>query len=240
MGHPNVKGAQAYADSIKSVLTPFLPEWRSMHVGPVTAPDDSLVVRIQPGPSEPGGGTLIVTASDGPSGPPLPGTIKINGLPVGTLGTQTRYVFRENNPTEILVGVEVPGRRPRSFTIPVRTQSIAVNLTNIGDPRTAIVTATDSASGQLLSGTVTVNPNSSKTASGPTGQPLTYPSCGQITQNYQLTSMTLSTGPAPCGGTVHVPYYPDAAYQDVPGAIINTISIQRPGDILMKQGTPMK
>ena len=239
MRHPNVAGAQAYTDAIKSLLTPFLSEWRTAHVGPVTAPEDSLVVRVQPGPIELVGGTMIVTASDGPSGPPLQGAVQLNGVPAGALGAQVRYAFQQNNPTDILAKVEVQGRRPRSFTIPVRTQSIAVNLTNIGDLRTAIVTATDSATGHLLSGTVTVRTTSNQ-VSGPTGQPLTYPSCGQIAQGRQLAGLTLFTGPAPCTGSVRVPYYPDASYQDVPGAVINTISIQRAADLPMRQGTPMK
>jgi hypothetical protein len=242
VGHPNVKGAQAYTDAIKSVLTTFfLPEWKSVHLGSLTAPDDSLVVRVQPGFSEPGGGTLIVTASDGPAGPPLQGTIKIDGLPVGALGAPTRYVFRESNPTEILVGVEVPGRRPRFFTIPVRTLSVAVTLTNNSDPRTAIVTATDVASGEIRNGAVTVYPNlgnlplrqklgerhlMAQQVSGATSQPLTYPSCGQINVAPTPTGLTYSPRPVPCVGNVHVPYYPDISFQDVPDGPNDVIRLE--------------
>jgi hypothetical protein len=55
---------------------------------------------------------------------------------------------------------------------------------------------------------------------------LTYPSCGQITATHQFAGFTLSPGPAPCPGAVHVPLYPDASYQDVPGAM-SMIGIQK-------------
>jgi lysophospholipase L1-like esterase len=238
LAHPNIAGAQAYTDAIKSVLTQFVPEWRTLHAVTVTAPDDSLVVRVQPGPQEPSGGTMIVTATEGPTGSPLQGAVMVNGLFAGSLGTQIRYEFRENNPTEISVDLRVSGHpQGRSFTIPVRTLSVAVNVTNSSDPRTAIVTATDAASGELRAGAVTINPNSPNQVVGTTGQPLTYPSCGQIPQTYHLTTMTLSTGLAPCSGTVHVPYYPDAYYQDVPGAVTYRLSIDKPAQIKMKPGT---
>jgi lysophospholipase L1-like esterase len=241
LAHPNVAGAQAYADAIKSVLTQFVPEWRALHVPAVTAPDDFLVVRVQPGPQEPSGGTMMVTASEGPTGSPLPGTVMVNGLVAGPFGAQLRYEFRESNPTDIPVLLKIPNRpQGRALTIPVRALSVTANVTNNGDPRTTIVTTTDAASGESRSGAVTVNPNSPKQVTGTTGQPVTYPSCGQIPQTYHLTTMTLSTGPAPCSGTVHVPYYPDASFQDVPGAINYTISIDKPANVPTLQRTPMK
>jgi hypothetical protein len=236
MGHPNVAGAQAYTDAITATLTQFVPEWRAAHVASSLASEDPLVVKVQPLATEPGGGTIVVTASDGLSGPPLQGTVQLNGVAAGALGSQIRYVYRQNNPTDILVNVNVPNRVIRSFTIPVRTQSLAVNVTNTGDPRTTIVTATDSASGQLLSGTVTVNPNSGKAVSGSTGQPVTYPSCGQNSQPQQFHRVVVNPGPVPCSGTVHVPYYPDAAFHDVPGTV--TFAIQAPANILTKPSSP--
>jgi len=107
----------------------------------------------------------------------------------------------------------------RSFTIPVRSLAINVNLTNNGDPRTSVITVTDAVSGERRTGTVIVNPNSPKQVVGPTGQPLTYASCGQITQAQTLTTVRFFRGPAPCGGTVHVPYYTDVYFNDIKGAI---------------------
>ena len=49
MGHPNVRGAQAYADAIKAAATPYLQEWRPAHVGPITAAEDPFAVTLQPG-----------------------------------------------------------------------------------------------------------------------------------------------------------------------------------------------
>ena len=229
LAHPNVAGAQAYTDAIKSVLTPFVPEWRTFHTATVTAPDDSLVVRVQPGPQEPSGGTMIVTASEGAAGSAVPGTVMVNGLVAGTFGTEIRYAFRENNPTEIPVILKIPNRpQGRSFTIPVRTLSVAVNVTNNGDPRTAVVAATDLVTGQLLNGTVTVQTPSNQ-VSGPTGQALTYPSCGSIAQDNLLIASGLvsGSGPVPCTGFVRVPGYPDASFDDLPGGI-KVHSIQNP------------
>ena len=243
MGHPNVKGAQAYTNAITSVITQFLPEWRAAHVTSLPSVDDALTVKVQPVAGEPGGGTMIVTASDGPSGPTMQGTVHVNGAPAGVLGAQIRYAYQQSNPTDILVRVDVPGHRPRSFTIPVRTQSIMINLTNNGDPRTAIVTATDAVTGQPLSGTVTLNPASPKQVVGATGQPVTYPSCGQITSTQQFKAFTLSAGPVPCGGTVRVSFYPEAAFQDIPGAMnVGTIqgTIQLKNDNLPQIAPPIR
>lgn len=248
MGHPNVAGAQAYAAAIESVAAQaFLQEWKDEHAGPVVATEDSLAInlRVQPGPSTREGGMILVSASDGPLGPPLQGTVQLNGVPAGRLGTEMRYAFQQTNPTEILARVDVAGRRSRTFSIPVRTQSIAVNLANSGDPRTAVVTATDAVTGELLSGTVRIqSPLQSppfiggrlgvvRQPSGPTGQLLTYPSCGQIAR---FPNLTKASDPAPCVGFVRVPYYPDASFQDVTGALIETVTIQKPGDIV----TPSK
>jgi hypothetical protein len=235
MGHPNVNGAQAYTTAITSVATEFLPEWRSIHVASAPAPDDPLVIKVQPLASEPGGGTMVVTASDGSTGPALQGTVRVNSLPAGALGAQVRYLFQQNNPTDILVSVVVPGRRPHSFTIPVRKQALAVNVTNSGDPRSAVVTATDSVTGQVLSGNVTIHTRSNQ-VSGPTGQSLNYPSCGQTNQSQRFTKVTINVGPVPCTGMVHVPYYPDASFQDVSGTI--NLAIKAPVNILTKPGGP--
>ena len=239
LAHPNIAGAQAYADAIKSVLTQFVPEWRTLHVATVTAPDDSLVVSVQPGPQEPYGGTMVVTASEGPAGSSVPGTVLINGLVAGTFGTQIRYEYRENNTTDIPVLLKIPNRlQGRSLTIPIRALSVIANVTNNGDPRTTIVTTTDAASGELRSGAVTVNTNSPNQVVGTTGQPLTYPSCGQIPQKYHLTTMTLSAGPAPCSGMVHVPFYPETSFQDLPGAVEYSIRIESPTKQRIFQQTP--
>jgi len=250
MGHPNVAGAQAYADVIRSVAAQaFLQEWKNEYAGPVRATEDSLAITVQPGPSTQEGGTILVNASDGPVGPPLQGTVQLNGVPAGRLGTEMRYAFPQDNPTEILARVDVAGRRSRTFSIPVRTQSIAVNLVNSGDPRTTVVTATDAVTGELLGGTVRIqtpvqSPPSSagrlgivRQPSGPTGQPLTYPSCGRIAQ---LPNVTKASGLAPCVGSVRVPYYPDAAFQDAIGALIDNVTIQRPGEIVNRPLTPAK
>ena len=172
---------------------------------------------------------MIVTASEGAAGSAVPGTVMVNGLVAGTFGTEIRYAFRENNPTEIPVILKIPNRpQGRSFTIPVRTLSVAVNVTNNGDPRTAVVAATDLVTGQLLNGTVTVQTPSNQ-VSGPTGQALTYPSCGSIAQDNLLIASGLvsGSGPVPCTGFVRVPGYPDASFDDLPGGI-KVHSIQNP------------
>lgn len=222
MGHPNAAGAQAYADAIKSVAAPFVSGWRTAHVGPMTAREDPFVVQIQQGTMEPSGGTMLITATDGPSGPHLPGTVLLNGVSAGPLGTPLRYAYQPNNPRDIIATVSVAGRPQRQFLIPSRTFSVAVEVTNSGDPRTALVTATDTASGQLLSGTVIVRSNSAGSVTGQVGQPLTYPSCGpHPLPAYQVANMPVSL--EPCFGTVHVPFYPEVPYQDV----LRTVSILR-------------
>ena len=234
-GHPNVAGARAYTDAITSIAAQFIPEWRTAHATSVTTPDDSLVVKVHAGLIDSSGGAMIVTATDGPSGPPLQGTVQLNGVPVGALGEQVRYAYQQYNPTDIVVGVNVPNRPSRSFTIPVRKQSLAVNLTHSGDPRSLIVTATDSVTGQVLNGNVMVHTTSNQ-VSGPTGQSLSYPSCGQTNQTQRLNNVSIVPGPVPCTGTVRVPYYPDASFQDVSGTI--NLAIQTHSNILTKPGGP--
>jgi hypothetical protein len=184
---------------------------------------------------EPGGGTFVATAYDGPTGPSLQGTVQLNGVPAGELGSQIRYVYRENNPTDLLVSVSVPNRPPRFFTIPIRKQSVAANVTNNADPRTVVVAASDSVTGQLLNGTVFVHTPSSQ-VSGQTGQPLTYPSCGSIPQDNQFIASGLvsGSGPVPCTGFVKVPGYPDASFEDLPGGI-KVFSIQNPSRLKLQR-----
>jgi hypothetical protein len=217
MGHPNVQGAQAYTDAIKAVAAHFLPEWRQAHVGPITAGDDMFLVNVHPGAIEPGGGTMEVTV-DGPFGR-IHGTVQLNGKPAGVLNSQIRYAFERYNPTDVAVKIDsdFPGFRPRFFTIPIRTQFLAVNLTNNANPRTAVVTATDSVTGQQLSGRATIQ-TPFYNMPGPTGQPLTYPSCGQAAQDLQFANIQIQAGPVPCTGFVQIPHYPDASFQDLPGA----------------------
>ena len=166
---------------------------------------------------------------DGPFGR-VNGTVHLNGKPAGAIGTPIRYIYEERNPTDIVIKIDLdfPGSRPRFFTIPIRTQSVTANVTNNADPRTSVVTATDSVTGQLLNGTVTVQTPSNQ-VSGPTGQALTYQSCGSITQDNLLIASALisGSGPVPCTGFVRVPGYPDASFDDLPGGV-KVFSIQRP------------
>jgi hypothetical protein len=214
MGHPNVAGAQAYTDAIRAVAAPLVTTWRTAHLSSMTARDDSFVVRVQSGSTDASGGTLVITATDAISGAPLQGTVQFNGVAAGVLGAPVRYAYQQSNPAEIAASVTVPGRQPRSFAIPPRTISVAVNLTNGGNPRTALVTATDTATGQLLGGTVTIRSATGSAVSGSTGQPLTYPSCGPDMPIYRVSSRPVE--PLPCFGAVRVPFYPEVAYQDVP------------------------
>lgn len=239
MGHPNVAGAQAYTNAITSTAAQFLTEWRSAHVASLPAPENFLVIRAQPVFREPNGGTLVVTATGGVSGTALQGTVELNSMPAGAIGMEIRYAFQPSNPTEIFVKVDVPGHRSGLFVIPVRSQSVAVNLTNSADPRTAVVTASDAVTGQELSGTVIVQTPSSQ-ISGPTGQPLTYSSCGQVAQGLQLANIQMQAGPVPCTGFVRVPHYPDASYQDVPGVVNYTLNIDKPANVPRLQRTPLK
>ena len=119
-----------------------------------------------------------------------------------------------------------------------------------------IVTATDAVTGQVLTGTVRIqspvpSPSSPlaptgrvgklglyKQPSGPTGQPLTYPSCGQI-ESLETLNLTPGSAPAPCVGSVRVPYYPDASYQDVPDVPVR-VDIQKPGGNTILPGIPPK
>jgi hypothetical protein len=214
MGHPNVAGAQAFTEAIKAIAAPLVTTWRTSHFSSVTARDDSYVVRVQSASTDSSGGTIVVTATDAISGAPLQGTVQFNGLEAGTLGALVRYVYQQSNPAEIAASVTVAGRAPRYFSIPPRTFSVAVNLTNGGDPRTALVTAIDTATGQMLGGTVFMNSPAGSSVSGPTGQPLTYPSCGPALSRYRMTDRPVDL--VPCLGTVRVPFYPEVAYQDVP------------------------
>jgi hypothetical protein len=102
LGHPNIAGAQLYTDAIKSVAAQFLPEWRAKHSGPWAAQDDRFTLNVQPGAADASGGTLMISATDGPSGPALAGTVQFNGVAVGALGTQVRYAYQPNNPEPIL------------------------------------------------------------------------------------------------------------------------------------------
>jgi hypothetical protein len=150
----------------------------------------------------------------------------LNGVAAGQLGTPLRYTFQPNNPREIMATVNVAGRGPRQFLIPGRTFSTAIQLTNNGDPRTALVTATDNASGQLLSGTVTVRSNSGGSVSGQIGQPVSYPSCGP----HPLPAFQTASVPVPlepCFGTVNVPFYGEVGYQDV----LRTVTLNMPPPI---------
>ncbi len=223
MGHPNAAGAQGYTSAIQSVAAPLVSAWRTAHVGPVTAREEPVVLQITQSTMEPSGGTMLIIATDGPVGAQLPGTVQLNGVAAGQLGTPFRYTFQPNNPREIMATVNVAGRGPRQFLIPSRTFSIAIQLINDGDPRTALVTATDNASGQLLNGTVTVRSNTGGSVSGQIGQPLTYPSCGpHPLPTQQVANMPVSL--EPCFGTVNVPFYPEVGYQDV----LRTVTFNMP------------
>lgn len=212
MGHPNAAGARAYANAIVSVAAQFVAEWRSAH-GTAPAREELLIVRVQPGPAEPGGGMFVVTATDGPGGAPMQGSVVVDGRVLGPLGTAVRYAYRDTNPTDLLVEVNVPGRRTRSFIVPIRNQSVTVAMTNSGNPRTAVITATDALTGQRLSGTVNVQ-TSAGSVSGPTGQPFTYVSCGACVRRDLFGNECVEPGFVPCSGFVRVPGYPDAPFED--------------------------
>jgi hypothetical protein len=205
MGHPNVAGAQAYVDTIKSVATDGIAAWRGNHLGPFTAVEDYPNVKVQLGPSDASGGTMIVTAA-ADSGQALSGAIQLTGTPPAALGSQVRYAYAANNPVDILAAINVPGRAMRYFQIPARKLSLAISVTGGGNRRTTVITAADAITGASLSGTVTIGQ-----ASGKTSQPLTYPPCVLGPQNPQLAAKP----GAPCNGRVHVPFYPDISFQDV-------------------------
>jgi hypothetical protein len=216
LGHPSVAGAQAYTDAIKNVAGQFLPEWRAKHSGPWAAPDDRLTLTIQQSSADASGGTLVITATDGPGGPPLAGSVQFNNVAAGALGTPVRYTYQPNNPTPIVAKIDVNGRATRYFNIPVRTLAVAANVTNLADPRTAVVSVSDTLSGQQVNGTVMLN-----TTSGATNQPISYQSCGP----FGAVFVSPPPPPVPCLGTVHVPYYPDVRFQDMPGTL-ETVAIK--------------
>jgi lysophospholipase L1-like esterase len=205
LGHPNVLGAQAFASAIEAVATPLLPQWRSPHLSrsTETAAVDAVVVGVQYGVEEAGGGTLVVTAADGPTGALLPGRVQFNGADAGPLGVSLRYGYQPTNPTDILATVQIAGRVPRNFVIPVRTFSVAVDVNNSA----VVVTATDSITGRPLSGNVIVNANSPSAVTAQTGQPISFSVCAP-TQFHPL----YVPGQPPCGGIVHVGFYPDVRY----------------------------
>jgi hypothetical protein len=120
MGHPNVAGAQAYVAAIKQVGAEFVPQWRTQHQSSSAATEDPVVVRVQLGPMDPSGGTLAITATNGPAGPPMAGTVQFNAAPVGPLGASLHY---SNQPNGTVVSVVVPGHPPHSLIIPPRTIS---------------------------------------------------------------------------------------------------------------------
>lgn len=218
MGHPNAAGAQAYTDAIRMVATPLVASWRAAHQSAV-ARDDSFVVRAQQLTADAAGGIVVMTANDAASGAPLAGDVHLNGVPAGALGAKVRYAFQQNNPTAITVSVVVPGRAPQYVFIPARTFAVAVDLSDGGDPRSAVVSAMDSVSGQLLQGTVIMQAPTGSSTTGPTGQSITYPSCSPplplIFRKANRPGDAVS-----CAGTVRVPFYPDVVFQDMPGARI--------------------
>lgn len=218
MGHPNAAGAQAYTDAIRSVATPLVANWRTAHKSAV-ASDDSFVVRAQQFAMDAGGGTVLMTANDAASGAPLAGQVQFNGVPAGALGARLQYAFQRDNPAGITVSVVVAGRTPRYVSIPARTFSVVVDLRDGGDPRSAVVSAMDSVSGQLLAGTVIMRSPTGSSTTGATGQPITYPSCSTPPPLIFRRLDRREDGTA-CAGTVRVPFYPDVVFQDTPGARI--------------------
>ena len=226
LGHPNVAGAQAYADAVIGVASQFLPEWRNGHVAWAPRADDPFVINVAPGPIEPSGGTFVVTSNNGPFGPAR-ASVQLNGQPAGDLGASIRYTFAQRSPTNILARVDFdwPGHQPRFFEIPVRSQAIQITLTSNGDPRTAVVVASDAAGGQPLAGAVTVQTPAGQ-VTGNTGQAITYRSCGQGAASTALMNLEPAGGLVPCVGSVRTPFYPDAPFEDVPAVV--TFEIRNP------------
>jgi hypothetical protein len=205
LGHPNVAGAQAYTDAIKAVANQFMPQWLAARLGTLTAAVDTIVVRAQPVADAPDGGSIAVTATDGASGTSLAGRVLFNNADAGALGAPVRYSFPAVNPTDLVAAVQVPGRNPRYFTIPVRTFSISITVANSA----AVVMATDTVTGRGLNGTVTINANSPSAMTVPTGQPINFSLCA-IPSGFHADHPL--PGQPQCGGIVHVPYYPDVRY----------------------------
>jgi hypothetical protein len=206
MGHPNVAGAQAYVDAIKSVATNDIAAWSANHLGPLTTAEDYTYVKVQLGPSNASGGTMIVTAAAA-SGQPLSGTVQLPGTPPAALGSQVSYTYAANDPADILATINVPGRALRYIQIPARKLSVTISETGSGDSRTTVATAADAITGQSLSGTVTIGQ-----ASAQTSQPLTYPPCVPRPPNGLQNAVRFAV---PCGGRVHVPFYLDVSFEDV-------------------------
>jgi hypothetical protein len=205
MGHPNVAGAQAFTDAIKSVATPLIPQWRAARLGPVSAPSDTIVVSVQLGAEDASGAAITVAAADGASGALLPGRVLFYNMDAGALGAPLHYTYAAANPVDIQAAVQVPGRNPRYFTIPVRTFSVTVNVVNSA----TVATAFDNLTGRLLSGTVTINANSPNAVTVPTGQPISFSLCAPASGFHSDHPLP---GQPQCGGVVHVPYYPDVRY----------------------------
>jgi len=225
MGHPNAAGAQAYADAIKATAATWVPGWRAARPVTTVATEDAIVVRARAISNDASGGTLTITAADAVSGASLAGTVQLNGVAAGALGVPLRYTFLLNNPSGITGTVQVPNRAPRYFNIPARSVAVSVEMRQAGDPRTAVVNASDSVSGQLLGGIVVLQSITGSLTTGSTGQSISYPSCGPAVSNRHFNR---PMEPVPCAGTVRVPFYPDTAYQDMPGAI-NTGRLQAIG-----------
>jgi hypothetical protein len=205
MGHPNVAGAQAFTEAIKSVATPLIPQWRAARLGPVGAPADTIVVSVQLGAEDASGAPITVAAVDGASGAPLPGRVLFYGVDAGALGAPLHYTYAAANPVDIQAAVQVPGRNPRYFTIPVRTFSVSLTVANSA----TVATAIDNLTGRALSGTVTLNANSPSAVTVPTGQPMSFSLCAPASGFHPDHPLP---GQPQCGGVVHVPYYPDVRY----------------------------
>jgi hypothetical protein len=205
LGHPNVAGAQAYTSAITSVAASILPRWRAERSEPVTATMDNIVLNVQTIAGAADGATIVVTAVDGASGTTLAGRVLFNNVDAGALGAPSRYMFAAANPVDIVGSVQVPGRNPRYFTIPVRTFSASVTVANAA----VTVVVTENVTGRGLNGTVTINANSPSAVTTPTGQPINFSLCatpGGFHADHPLP------GQPQCGGIVHVPYYPDVRY----------------------------
>jgi hypothetical protein len=208
MGHPNVTGAQAYVDAIKSVATDGIAAWRTSHLGPVMAPEDFPYVKVQLGPRDASGGTIIVTAATS-SGQLLGGTVQFPGTQPAALGSQVHYTYAANDPTDILATINVPSQAPRYLQIPARKLSVTVSVTPNGNRRTTVVTAADAITGESLSGTVTISQEN-----GQTNWPFTYSPCVPTPPHGRVSASPGGAG-EPCSGRVHVPFYPDVSFEDV-------------------------
>jgi hypothetical protein len=184
MGHPNMRGAQVYADEITKALEPFVPVWQAQGgtLGPVSVtPHPPIYIKPEYAARTPHQATMSVYAADWATGAAIPGRVLLDHIDTGALGQAITLKLKAESPgqarnsrygglvppTGLLKVMSSNGEQTLPFDIRPPTLKINIKVARAGanvdsdDPETATrkatVYATDAATGQSVGGTVIVN-----------------------------------------------------------------------------------